>query len=434
MKTKITLLAALSIILGSNTYAEVSPIPEPLSLEKALSFATDPLTPEQQALHLRRLNLKSDHLNSQSSRGFKANIQGRMRWSAPIKEQDGSPIDDHSIGLMLEKELYQFGRYQALIDALHQEESALPLIEKEAYWQRREAIMRQFFAVLLADLDAITVEEEMTMAYLRFDKIRERHQLGQYSDFDLLRYESIFQQQMSRRTRATSQQRLQRGRLAIALARPNQLSSVLLEPDLIDNKHSLPQLEDIIELVQKHNPTLASINRQLNAEKKYRLAAQRSNMPRITAEAALYDRSRVTSTSDRWWAGIRIDIPLLDGLQRQSAVSRAHAREYEQQTLADQTRDELHHLSLELVLSHQELLQQRKESAINLEYRELYLDNARANYELEFSSDLGDAMAELSDAQHQDKRVKFEIALIWEQLRAMTDGHLDDLITDQEQK
>jgi len=43
----------------------------------------------------------------------------------------------------------------------------------------------------------------------------------------------------------------------------------------------------------------------------------------------------------------------------------------------------------------------------------MYLDKSRAEYELEFSTDLGDAMVQFSDSRMKVFQVYFEIEMAW---------------------
>ncbi len=58
-----------------------------------------------------------------------------------------------------------------------------------------------------------------------------------------------------------------------------------------------------------------------------------------------------------------------------------------------------------------DLKRQFDDPDLTIDYRDLYLDRSRALYELEVTSDLGDAMVKLSDAQLFKAQTVFELAI-----------------------
>ena len=53
------------------------------------------------------------------------------------------------------------------------------------------------------------------------------------------------------------------------------------------------------------------------------------------------------------------------------------------------------------------------------EFRDLYLDRSRALYELEVTSDLGDAMVKTTAVRYQTMKTNFMMALAWARLDAL---------------
>jgi hypothetical protein len=56
---------------------------------------------------------------------------------------------------------------------------------------------------------------------------------------------------------------------------------------------------------------------------------------------------------------------------------------------------------------------------VELNYRELYLDKSRIEYDSELKADLGNAMVFLSHSQLAEKQVLFQIAILWTKLDIM---------------
>ena len=53
------------------------------------------------------------------------------------------------------------------------------------------------------------------------------------------------------------------------------------------------------------------------------------------------------------------------------------------------------------------------------DFRDLYLERSRALYDLELSTDLGDAMTQIADLHLQRARNEFEILLVRAKLKAL---------------
>ena len=206
------------------------------------------------------------------------------------------------------------------------------------------------------------------------------------------------------------------------------LSADLIRPKLEQHKRALPELEPIIELVRRDNPALKASQLRLDAASQRVNGARYGGWPKLEAEVVVGDNSRITGSSDRWRAGINVTIPLYEGGGTRSALLKAQAERYRQQTRHRQLQLDLEQQTLDSWMRLQDLKQQLIEANTNLDYRELYLDRSRANYELEFRSDLGDSMAQISDAQRKKAQAHFEIALEWERLAALTNGGIEQLV------
>ena len=59
------------------------------------------------------------------------------------------------------------------------------------------------------------------------------------------------------------------------------------------------------------------------------------------------------------------------------------------------------------------------QATAQLNYRELYLDQRRALYEMEAEANLGDAMVRISEAQRYMAETQFKTAMAWARLDAL---------------
>ncbi|UCE75584.1 MAG: transporter, partial [Gammaproteobacteria bacterium] len=65
---------------------------------------------------------------------------------------------------------------------------------------------------------------------------------------------------------------------------------------------------------------------------------------------------------------------------------------------------------------------QRERALIEMDFRDLNLDQARTLYELEARADLGNNMAEFSAARLRRARAEYQLALTWAEVALLT-GH-----------
>ncbi|HEY9148561.1 MAG TPA: TolC family protein, partial [Gammaproteobacteria bacterium] len=136
--------------------------------------------------------------------------------------------------------------------------------------------------------------------------------------------------------------------------------------------------------------------------------------------------SRELGSSDRLRAGIYLELPLYTGGRVDAAVAARQAELYEVQARLDEARYALRQQLLDTWLELRTLSLKRERAYAELDFRELYLDQSRTNYELEFKADLGDAMVRMSDAQIELARNDYDYAIVWEQLLVLTGGKLPD--------
>jgi outer membrane protein TolC len=260
----------------------------------------------------------------------------------------------------------------------------------------------------------------MAIWFINYDRVRERVELGQASDIDLLKANSEYQSVRKRRYLSQDAQRISRARLAQALNRPGKLPDKLTMPKLNHKKRNVPAVEDILRVAHTRNPLLNAMQQQVHTEQAKLSAYDAERWPTIYGEAELAQYSREIGSADRWRAGVTLDIPLYQG--GAVASKRARQRAVVQRTQAEYEvrKRELDQALLELSLELETLYTEREERDSINTYRELYLDRARAIYDLEVKTDLGDAMVELTEAQLEAARTEFKIALGWARLEALT--------------
>lgn len=418
MRRQTHLLLTLCI-LAFSIIAE--PLPEPLTLQAALTKQLDnhPQLSRQKA---QRELAEARHRRAATKDDIKLGLLLEGRWVEPSRNALHDNHDDSRASIYLDKTLYDFGRTRYATEGA---EASIIAEERQFQLQliqQKQQVMERYFAVLLADLDFAQKNESMATAFVSFDRTKDRNELGEVSDIDLLQSESNYQQLRLQRQRAENQQRHSREQLALALNQPGELSSDVLPPALPGNKNPLPDYETLLAEAIKNNLQLAVLQNRLSALQSQRKASQAEKNPRLFFNMEATEYQRETASRDPFIAALGLDIPLYQGDRVLASTAEAEA---ETQSLKADLRVQKFQLRQELLNIWQQiqtLLIQQEQAEIRSDYRDIYLDRSRARYELEIKTDLGDAMAEQSAARLFSASTDYKLALTREKLVELTNN------------
>ncbi|MGB5833074.1 MAG: hypothetical protein WBG92_13920 [Thiohalocapsa sp.] len=209
-------LVALLLVAGSALVCADRGVPDPLSLEQALSFAA-----------------------------------GHPRTKVGANTQ----------GLPRRQPLYLGCHALAFTGTRDKDETRdvawSPLLAPEA--AQRLTIMQRFYDVLLADLSYGRDNEAMAVAYVQFDRAQVRAALGQFSPLKVAQLAADYQ--LIRRQRAASEagQRVTRALLAQALGRPEELPRELVKQEFGAKDTPPPELDAVIAAALEDNPRVQQL-------------------------------------------------------------------------------------------------------------------------------------------------------------------------------
>ncbi len=413
------LLTGLTLLLGRPVCAES--LPEPLTLEYALSRAQQmhPRLQRSESL-LQQAQAQARIANAEND--TRLQLEARLRYSDPLINYENANIrEDHRLGLSLDKTLYDFGRSSS------REKSAEILVQSRKYdflesrRQQRLEIMRRYFDVVLADFEFVRYNEDMAVVFVALEKLRERHALGQLSEIDLLEKEAEYRRVRSLQLAAQNQQRITRARLAYAMDRPGELPATVARPGKLPQlEKPIPELEKIQAQAMLNNNSLQALRAEIESVREKLSEVQAETRPVLIggAEANAYSRAR--AGYDRWRVELKLEVPLLSGERVDAAAAQQRAKLYRLQAALEDRSEQIKQEILELWLQLENLHIQRKQMQVQSEYRELYLDRSRALYDMEMTTDLGDAMVRITEAERDVMVTDFNIALVWEQLQVLT--------------
>lgn len=415
--TRLCLLAGA--LLAPPAWAS-EPLPQPLTLDYAIGLAEE----AHPALELSRSELALAEAQRRAVLADDA-LEARARIDARYIDDSNLVVqkqnNDSSAVLLVRKQLYDFGRSARSVEAADAHYRSRELELREAVQQRRIDIMQAYFNVILADLDFARATEWMATAYVDVDRARDRNELGQVSDIEVMRLEDLYQASRLERARAETRQRAARLALAQAINRPDELPATLVMPPLPANDSEAPDYEVLVARALAANTRLLALRQELEAARLRVAERRRGSYPTLSAQAnAGYWERDLGNNREPYGASLILDIPLYTGGRNDAEVAKEQANSLRLQAQVSQLEYELRQAVLETWQEIQTLRLQREQARVRLDYRDLYLDRSRAQYELDIKTDLGDAMAEQSAAKLFAARTEFALALAWARLAALT--------------
>lgn len=414
------LLVQFSITAHAEQDAEHKGLPDPLTLEHALSMADEP-HPDLAVMQADVLSAEAARRRVDAATDINAYIEGRLQYVDPPALSPTQSNDDHRLGLIIRKELYDFGRSTSQSNAAQAEIAGQQMLYLNARSQRRLQIMNRFFDVLLADLNFLRYNEEMATAYVEWDRRQDRRELGQMSDYEVLEQETRYQRVRYLRYESMNQQRQTRARLAEVLNRPGQLPANLVAPSLDMLKREIPEYEDLLKAAMENNYQLKALRAQHEAGQQRLEVARSTNNARVFGNLEAYEYSTErTGSSDRFRAGVTVEIPVFTGDREDAEVATAKAESYRLRAQLSKVENDIRQAVLETWLQLDALRVQREEMQTLEVFRELNLDRSRALYEMEVKADLGDAMVQITEAQYLRLQTDYRMALAWMKMDILT--------------
>jgi len=394
---------------------------ERLTLDEALASVA--------AAHPDRRVAESDLVLARADRDLAASRQDFSLFLDGSLSRGLRPDGDwkpNNIGrIVARKPLLDFGRSSQAIAAADQEIAARQAALFDVGNLRRVDIMARYFDVLLADMQYTADNEFMAVAYVSWDNAKDRFEVGQISQPELMRLEADFQDIRERRNASQQRMRSTRQKLAHAILRPGNLPTELADPALNDNVRPVPEYEALLSWVMEKNTRVLALQAQLAAADARLAAIRAERNPTLDAEVIGGGYSRESETRDELSVGLVFNIPLYQGGRVDARVARELAQR-------ERSAAELEKLKLDLAdtllatLQEIEWLRGSSRAAADkqIEYRDWALERARAEYELELKTNLGDSMAETQMAQLRRKQVEYRLALALARLEALSGGSL----------
>ena len=393
---------------------------EVLTLGNALRIAEINGSPERDIAEAEILESSAELATIQARYGFRVKAEAFPRYVYAINPGKGDDINDSYYFLSTNKILSDFGRTEKLAQAAEADIRADAIKFVNFRFRRRLQIIVVYLKVLLADQRYAVENEKMTITYLKYDKARERHDLGEVSDVDLLARESAYREELLSRMRSANRQSEARAELAALFNRPDEFPGELqpLKTEIED--FEISEYQDLLTKVLQKNPELSAQDERVKAAQARLQHSHMSKRPVLDSLVELGNYERRYGEGGKWRVGVNLVIPIREGGRFKAEIAKQQAELQKEQAKYQLMKNALRKTVLELV-QELEVLKVAVESAnVRLEYRDQYMDRSRSAYELEIKTDLGDAAANMTEAQWNADKVKYDLLL--------TLGNIDALL------
>lgn len=416
-------LLGLNLLIFSGLYffearAEENRLPEPLTFEAALATASNPDHHEIRLIDQKIIEVMALSGVEASDLGVSVNIKGRLRKVGPSDIADKNEDNDSAASLLLSKPIYDFGVTRARMDTLELQHRILLVEKQQLVDQRRLLIMEKYFDVLNADNEFLSENENLAIGFIRYDRARENLELGSSSEIDVARLHADYERMRQLVSQAQNRQRLTRMILAEAMGYPQQLPNFLESPEIDIDKPVSADIETMIEAALTSSNESKLLNGRSRVAQSAIQQADTINSPRLDFELEFSSYERESSTRDDWRASVYFDVPLYSPA-RSSGLELAQAQY--QKALSEISRYESD-IRLRVLQYWQSIEQYRlmaQGAEVEQQYRDMYLDRSRAEYELEFRSDLGDAMVQFSRARTERIKALYAFELAYNRLKLL---------------
>lgn len=413
------------LILATVTSGALAAEPAPtLTLEAVLAHADAP-HPDLDLARAQQAGAQAEQQLAASLSDFRVSLEGTLRTGRNQFYNDRFH-PDHQARLSARKTLFDAGRQDSNVAAARDEAGARELQLLDTRAQRRLTLMARYFDALIADLQYTADTEFMATAYVSWDNAKDRQALGQLAQWELAELESRYLDSRARRNDVLRKLRDKRMQLAAALNRADSVREDLVDPKLAGNERPLPELAPLLDTMLRQNPRLQAQKQLLTAARSRIEGVRADNRPSIEFEAEAAAWSRASSTRDDVRAGLNFVWPLWQGGRVDARMAREQASFMERQAQHDKLQQDLRQ-SLADTWEEIHYLRdsERNSGEANTRYRDLALDKARAEYELELKTNLGSSMAETQNARLRKRAVEYRLALALARLEALLGTPLD---------
>ncbi|MDM7267117.1 MAG: TolC family protein [Aquificaceae bacterium] len=377
----------------------------------SLSFGQELLTLDYKKVYELALRNNKDIQRLQEQiRAFEVDYQLAQRYYLPIVYAGASILYDMdnketktNVNLSIISTLYEFQKTKSRIELSRIKRDIAQIMLDQLNRDIQLRIIKLFADAHLYKKLTEVKREEMAIAYVRFDRARERKELGLATDYEVLRLESIFREKRSELFYAQHMYNH-------TLLEIKQLAGIpyetLIEVEDLPFKELEKPLADFSTLREealKNNASLKIKDMEIkNYEEELKVANQTIS-PRVNLRIST-DKSGLELSTPIYDAGKPYKVEYLTYLKK----SIQREKEGIEQSI--------NLMFLSAPYEWEYLRAKWMEAYTKNKFAEENLTLRRSEYELELAFDLGYAMAEKSEAERQLMEVRYKLIIFWAKL------------------
>ena len=310
---------------------------------------------------------------------------------------------DISTNLSVVSTLYEFQRTKERINVARLRKDMVSLLLEQLKRDIQLRILELFVKAHTYEKLTEVKREEMAVAYVRFDRARERKELGLSTDYEVLQWESAYR---ARRAELLNAQYL----LNQTLLELKRLCGIpydtILELERVSVKDWTAKFEDFEKLMEdalRNNTPLKIKKLELEIYERDINIAKSTFSPKINLRIST-DKSGIDISTPIFDAGKPYKVEYLTRL-RQSAMAEKERLERDLKLIFHSAPYEWEYLKGRL-----------QEMEVKDRFAEENLTLRRSEYELELAFDLGFAMVEKTEAERQLLMARYDLILFWARL------------------
>ncbi len=382
------------LLLLASSFTHSAQLPNPLTLGDTLKLANEHNYAEKQQL----LNIDAEQhrlIDWKNQYGITTSIDLQLAQRSDY----GSAVDNSHAFVHLKKTLYN----QAIEIGKDTQQNTLnnaTLSFQQLQQDKTIEVMRSFFDIILADMSYETIMENLSILAVREGRIKDDYDIQHASELELLEKKTSTQASQIQRIKVESEQIKTRAKLAQLLNvnyenRPDEVIKPdyksLFKKDLADFSDYQKKLTNNLKLKQLKQ-YLLSIGRQISQQK--------DNLGIvINSSVRLGEQGYQREKNGQWRAGLQLSVPFGANTKQDSKISQLIIQSKKKQLEIEKVQQDLLREALDYHFNLSALRQTHKALIVELDYRDLYLEKARADYELEIKSDIGTAMVNYTDTE-----------------------------------
>jgi len=302
--------------------------------------------------------------------------------------------------------LYEFQRTKSRIELSKIRRDTAQLMLRQLHIDLQLRIIRLFAEAQLYRKLTEVKREEMAIAYVRFDRARERKELGLATDHEVLRLESVYREKRAELFYA--QHMYNHTLLQIKELAGIPYETIIQVEDLPTREvdRLIKPFPELLKEALEKNTSLRIKDLEVKSYEEDIKVVRQVISPRLSLRIST-DKSGLELSTPIYDAGRQYKVDYLASLKR-SAQSEREGIEASLRLMFFSAPYEWEYLRAKLT-----------EATAKDRFAEENLTLRRSEYELELAFDLGYAMAEKSEAERQLMEARYKLILLWAKLLSL---------------